>query len=602
MVEIVGDSASFEKALGSSSKAASGFEKGLKTASVGAVAAFAGIGVAAKIGWDEIAEGQKVAAQTGAVLKSTGGIANVSQKQVEGYAGALSELSGVDDEVIQSSENMLLTFTNVRNEVGKGNDIFKRATAAALDFSVATGRDATQSALMLGKALNDPVKGYSALSRAGVTFSDSQRKAIKTYTEAGNTLAAQKIILGEVTKEYGGSAKALGQTLPGQLNILKNSFAELAAQLTTALLPALTAGANVLATFAKFMSEHATATKVAIGAIAGLAAAVLAVNVGLKLYAAYQVAAAAATATWTAAQWLLNAALTANPIGIVVVALAALVGGLVLAYQHSEKFRAIVQGALKAVQVAAEAVLGFFRSQWKTIAVLISGPFAPLVLLATDAFGIRSALIGAFTAVKGWLSKNWPEIVTLISGPFIPIVALATDAFGVRSAMVRAFGAIKEAVVGTINAMIERFKWLRDNAGKIWQGFLAAITAPVQGAIDLFQRLASIIETVRGSVVNVLDQIANIKIPSLPGIPGIPGRQHGGPVSRGRAYVVGEAGPELFIPRSSGTIVAGAGGAAALAGMNVTLVFNGPTNPRESEDWVRRVLYDVGRRNPGTGL
>lgn len=75
-------------------------------------------------GITEFTDHAKVAAQTGAVLKSTGGAAHVTAKHVDELAGALLEKSGVDDEVIQSGENMLLTFRNIRNEAGKGNDIF----------------------------------------------------------------------------------------------------------------------------------------------------------------------------------------------------------------------------------------------------------------------------------------------------------------------------------------------------------------------------------------------------------------------------------------------------------------------------------------------
>ena len=86
------------------------------------------------------AEAQKVAAQTNAVLKSTGGRPSVTAKQVEKLAESLMLKSGVDDEVIQSGENVLLTFTNIRNEAGKGNDIFDQATKATLDLSVALGQ------------------------------------------------------------------------------------------------------------------------------------------------------------------------------------------------------------------------------------------------------------------------------------------------------------------------------------------------------------------------------------------------------------------------------------------------------------------------------
>lgn len=155
----------------------------------------------------EFRESQQVSKQTAAVLKSTGGAAGLSAKQVTDLANALSKKTAIDDEAIQSSENLLLTFTNVRNETGKGNDIFNQATKAVLDMSVALKQDGKSSAIQLGKALNDPIKGITALQRVGVAFTDDQKKQIKTLVKHGDTLKAQKVILAEVTKEFGGSAE-----------------------------------------------------------------------------------------------------------------------------------------------------------------------------------------------------------------------------------------------------------------------------------------------------------------------------------------------------------------------------------------------------------
>jgi hypothetical protein len=514
-VTIVGDSSSLEKALSRSTKQTSGFERGLKQASFVAVGAFAGIGLAAKVGFAEISEGQKVSAQTEAALKSTGGVANVTAGQIAGLASQLSKLTGIDDEAIQANSNLLLTFKAVANQVGKGNDIFDRATKASLDLSVAGFGSLDSTAKSLGKALNDPLRGMSALGRAGVTFTASQRDTIRALVESGKTLEAQKIILGEVESQVGGSAKAYGETLPGQMAKAKNAMTEMSASLTTALLPAMTALAGVASAVAVVMTEHSTAAKVAIGAIAALAGIVLATSVAVKLYATYQALAAAATVAWTGVQWALNAALTANPVGVVVVALAALVGGLILAYKHSETFRRIVDAAFKVVKAAAEAVLGFFRDHWKTIAVLISGPFAPLVLLATDAFGIRSKLLAAANAVMDFFRSNWKTIAVLISGPFAPLVALATDAFGVRSRLVNAFAEIAQAVREKVGALVElvrgipgrivsalgNLRGLLYNAGvSIIQGLIDGITAKLGELWGLAGSIASGITSRKGPI------------------------------------------------------------------------------------------------------
>lgn len=203
-------------------------------------AALGGLAVTLKVGVGEWMEHAKVAAQTAAVLKSTGGIAKVSAKDVGELSSSLMRKSGIDDELIQSGENLLLTFKNVRNEVGKGNNAFDRATTAALDLSVAGFGSVESASKMMGKALNDPIKGMTALGKAGVTFSESQKDAIKALVKTGDLLGAQKIILKEVESQVGGSAAAYGQTLPGQIAILKQSFSNLAGELVGGLMPAFT--------------------------------------------------------------------------------------------------------------------------------------------------------------------------------------------------------------------------------------------------------------------------------------------------------------------------------------------------------------------------
>lgn len=245
------DAGRSEKALRGIGGAAKGAGRNLGgLGRVGAGAAALGLGAAAieaKRAYDAYTETRKVAAQTGAVLKSTGRAANVSATQVGELATQLSRKSGIDDEAIQSSENMLLTFRGVRNEVGKGNDIFNQATKAGLDMSVAMGMDQSRAALQLGKALNDPTKGMTRLQRVGVTFTKQQQDQIKTLQKGGDTLGAQKVILGELTKEFGGSAAA--QATP--LDKLKVSVGNVEEAIGKGLTPIVDAGATALDGLAK---------------------------------------------------------------------------------------------------------------------------------------------------------------------------------------------------------------------------------------------------------------------------------------------------------------------------------------------------------------
>jgi len=241
------------------SQGTSGLRKfGKMAALVGGAAALGGLVATLKIGVDEFMQAQKVMAQTGAVLKSTGGVAKVTAGRITSMSESLMKLSGIDDEAIQSGQNLLLTFTKIRNETGKGNNIFDQATLAMTNLSVAMGKDLSSSAILVGKALNDPVKGVGALSRAGVQFTASQKDTIKALVDSGNVMGAQKMILKELETQFGGSAKAAGQTLPGQLNILKETFRNVAAGLVTTFIPYLSRAATALLNFVREFAAQPT--------------------------------------------------------------------------------------------------------------------------------------------------------------------------------------------------------------------------------------------------------------------------------------------------------------------------------------------------------
>lgn len=211
-----------------------------KGLAVGVSAGIAGVGVLGKLAIDAAVEAEKIAAQTQAVIKSTGGVAGITAKAVGAMSERLMNLSGVSDETIASGTNMLLTFRNIRNEVG-GEFVgtLDKATMATLDMSVAMGKDMQSSAILVGKALNDPIKGLSAMSRVGIQFTESQEKAITKMVEAGDTVGAQTIILKELETQFGGSAKAAGETFGGQMDILKERVGNVLEELGFKLIPVL---------------------------------------------------------------------------------------------------------------------------------------------------------------------------------------------------------------------------------------------------------------------------------------------------------------------------------------------------------------------------
>ena len=122
-------------------------------------------------------EQEKAIAQVEARLKSTGGVAGRTSEQLQELASALQKSTTFGDEVVLNLQSLLLAFTNIRGEV------FDRTIPAILDLSTAVGQDLTSTVRQVGRALDDPIKGLSALSRTGITFTKEQEKVIKAVKD-----------------------------------------------------------------------------------------------------------------------------------------------------------------------------------------------------------------------------------------------------------------------------------------------------------------------------------------------------------------------------------------------------------------------------------
>lgn len=170
---------------------------------------------------DNTIEAEGSLAQLNARLKSTQGVAGLTSKELVRMSQELQKTTTFADETTQSAQALLLTFTKI------GRDVFPAALESVLDLSVGMKQDLQTSAIQVGKALNDPVKGLGSLSRAGIQFSKEQRELVKSLVEMGRTAEAQRIILKELETQFGGSAEAAHNTLGGSLQSLKNSFGDL---------------------------------------------------------------------------------------------------------------------------------------------------------------------------------------------------------------------------------------------------------------------------------------------------------------------------------------------------------------------------------------
>lgn len=170
---------------------------------------------------DETVASQNAMAQLEARIRSTGGAAGKSVQELDALAQSLQETTTFSDEATKGAEALLLTFKSIKG------DNFDRATAATLDLATAMGTDLKTAALQLGKALEDPVRGITALRRSGVSFTEAQRDQIKAMVEAGDVAGAQTLILRELQTEVGGAAAAARGTLGGALAHLSNIWGEL---------------------------------------------------------------------------------------------------------------------------------------------------------------------------------------------------------------------------------------------------------------------------------------------------------------------------------------------------------------------------------------
>lgn len=500
----------------------------------------------AKKSVESLARIQKINAQTAVAIKSTGGAAGVSAKHVENLAARLENLTATEAETVQMGANLLLTFTNIQNKAGAGNAIFDRATNTIVDMSRALGQDMKSSAIQLGKALNDPVKGITALRRVGVSFTKDQEAQIKKLAESGKMLKAQKMILGELNKEFGGSGRAYAKTFAGQWDLVKHkvgeagetimshfmpalskmvsglpgvvdkmiawgesistklgpifqkigdAFSQLGQQIWPKLQPVLQQVGALLGSWGSSLANILGPALSALGtAFAGVASAILpvigffarnktaatalAVAIGAlvvvtKAHAAAMAVAAAGglagwikqlpivvslTKVWTAVQWALNLAMRANPIGIVVTAIAALAAGLVYAYKHSETFRNIVNKAFELVKAGAQILWQGIKRLWdifKKLATFVAGKAA----------GAFRLLFNVFASVSKGVITAWAWVVDKVIGGVESILNVMSkipgpvgDAFGRAKASVSAFRDNFNRGVDVIVSKIDQMK------------------------------------------------------------------------------------------------------------------------------------------------
>ena len=388
----------------------------------------------------EAGEMRAAVAQVEAALASMGNAGGRSLEQLTAQADRLAATSLFeDDQILQKVTANLLTFGNVSGAA------FDRAQQAALDLSTRLGQDLQSSAIMVGKALNDPVAGLAALRRVGIQLTEQQQAQVKSMVAVGDVAGAQAIILGELERQFGGAAQAARDNAP-PMERMRLALAGLAGEIGEVLLPVvdrLAAWFERLTARFETLSPSMRHTVVVFGAVA---AAVGPVMIALGALVS---SAGALVAAFGGGGVLAGLVPLLGPIGIAAAAVAA---AFVL-------FGDDVVPALRAFCVAVWEALGpTLQPLFEAVNGLLSGLGEVFASLMGEGTGEIVVALGAFG--------------TLIGRVFASAIEIITGAVNVVTNVLRALGAL-----------------LRGDFSAMW-GFLGqAVLAAVGGIGRAFQSL-----------------------------------------------------------------------------------------------------------------
>jgi hypothetical protein len=256
------------KALGNTQKQANGLAgafgrlKGAATSMVGVLGA-AGLGAILKQSVDTFAKFETETKLLENGLKNVGARSG-ELGRLQKVASDLGEATLFNEEDFRKGFGLLTSFGNI------GTSNYERVAKAAADVAQTSGTDVSSAFMQLAKALNDPAKGLTTLSRSGIQFTEDQKTMIESMVEAGNTAGAQNMILKELEKQYGGNSVAAAQGLAGALDTLGEKFYDLQVALgdnVSQLLQPLIAGLTSLVGFISGLPEPVQTFIVALGGL-----------------------------------------------------------------------------------------------------------------------------------------------------------------------------------------------------------------------------------------------------------------------------------------------------------------------------------------------
>lgn len=234
----------------------------------------------------------------------------------------------------------------------------------------------------------------------------------------------------------------------------------------------------------------------------------------------------AATLAWTAAQWLLNSALFANPIGLVILAIIALVALFVILWKNSETFRNIVTGVWNAVwnviRTVSMAIFNFVKNHWRLIISVVLGPLGIMIALVTKYWRqILSAITTVVKAIFNFLRNNWKTILAVITGPIgIAVLLISKNWKTIQTIFSNAFAVIRKMITAWVNAVKNNFtnmlsfirgipdriksifnnakNWLYNAGRNIIQGLINGALSILRNLWNVFSSITSRIPKIKG--------------------------------------------------------------------------------------------------------
>ena len=346
-ITVTGNTAPLRKSLTAAEKQLQRFKREAKANMADAAQSFALAGAAAGglamtfyAGFQKAEQANKrvfaIAKSMGLFGSETGKVT----KRLTDLGDALERETGLTAESIKETQAKLLTFSQIARTADEAGGAFDRATKAAIDMGAAGFGEATNNAVQLGKALQDPIKGITALARSGITFTKAEKEKIRALVESNRMLEAQDMILSAVETQVQGTAAATATATVK----MKNALGEVTDIVGEGLAGAFESSADEMQKFAAWAGKNEAVVAGLGVALIGIPAAILAVKGAMAVATAVSAAYAAAQAAVATA----NLAVQAST--IVGIATATLAAGVIVAVS------AKVYGAIKANREHAKSI------------------------------------------------------------------------------------------------------------------------------------------------------------------------------------------------------------------------------------------------------